>query len=297
MRRMSLSRVFGRRRRRTSLAHIVSQISATVVDLVNSVINSDGISFPFFNTRPFRFPRQVDYFVLILEGRVEVTVGRENLVFESGPFTYFGVQALTQNIGVAECREAGADRISIGDCEWNQDRKQTQINSPAPLLRTRCTDALYILTTSPAHVVSTTPLQRTPCPPPAPRGCCIVACGVYVAESPVPSALGSLQNLNMDTMLRHSFVPDYSVRATTELYYLTIKRSLYLAAKRATLMEKGALGKGDTNEQIEPEVDKLLQSVNEASSMDIKKQSSTPKYLNSPFNVHPHHRMINGKVT
>lgn len=41
--------------------------------------------------------KPVDYFVLILEGRVEVTVGQENLVFESGPFTYFGTQALVQN--------------------------------------------------------------------------------------------------------------------------------------------------------------------------------------------------------
>ncbi|PZC70498.1 hypothetical protein B5X24_HaOG215826 [Helicoverpa armigera] len=122
--------------------------------------------------------KPVDYFVLILEGRVEVTVGRENLVFEAGPFTYFGVQALTQNVGLA--------------------------------------------------------------------------------EAPAPSTLGSLQNLNMDSMLRHSFVPDYSVRAIAELYYLTIKRSMYLAAKRATLMEKGVLGRGGTNEQIEPEVDKLL---------------------------------------
>ncbi|GBP36724.1 hypothetical protein EVAR_24727_1 [Eumeta japonica] len=32
--------VFGRRRRRTSFAHIVSQISATVFELVNPVINS-----------------------------------------------------------------------------------------------------------------------------------------------------------------------------------------------------------------------------------------------------------------
>lgn len=44
--------------------------------------------------------KPVDYFVLILEGRVEVTVGRESLIFESGPFTYFGTQALIQNVGV-----------------------------------------------------------------------------------------------------------------------------------------------------------------------------------------------------
>lgn len=43
-----------------------------------------------------------DYFVLVLEGRVEVTIGQENLVFESGPFTYFGTQALAQNVGVGK---------------------------------------------------------------------------------------------------------------------------------------------------------------------------------------------------
>ncbi|KAJ4435862.1 hypothetical protein ANN_18482 [Periplaneta americana] len=38
--------------------------------------------------------KQADYFILILEGRVEVTVGQEDMSFESGPFSYFGVQAL-----------------------------------------------------------------------------------------------------------------------------------------------------------------------------------------------------------
>lgn len=46
--------------------------------------------------------KAVDYFVLILEGRVEVTVGKENMMFESGPFTYFGSQVLTVNIGIGK---------------------------------------------------------------------------------------------------------------------------------------------------------------------------------------------------
>lgn len=46
--------------------------------------------------------KPVDYFVLILEGRVEVTVGKENLVFEGGPFTYFGSQALMQNVSIGK---------------------------------------------------------------------------------------------------------------------------------------------------------------------------------------------------
>ncbi|XP_076461512.1 metal transporter CNNM4-like [Babylonia areolata] len=38
--------------------------------------------------------RDCDYFILLLEGHVEVEIGKENLMFESGPFTYFGVKSL-----------------------------------------------------------------------------------------------------------------------------------------------------------------------------------------------------------
>lgn len=59
-------------------------------------------------------------------------------------------------------------------------------------------------------------------------------------ESPtsfVPtSATGSLQSVNTE-VVRHPFVPDYTVRPTTELFYVLIKRSLYVAALRATRLE------------------------------------------------------------
>lgn len=130
--------------------------------------------------------KPVDYFVLILEGRAEVVVGKENLVYEAGPFSYFGCQALTQNIGVAE---------------------------------------------SPTNNSSV-------------------------------QAYGSLQSVNLDSILRYTFVPDYSVRAITEMFFLKIRRSFYLAAKRATLMEKSkkseeSMSAGD---QFEDEVEKLLHS-------------------------------------
>ncbi|XP_022904429.2 unextended protein [Onthophagus taurus] len=126
----------------------------------------------------------VDYFVLILEGRVEVTVGAEQLVFESGAFTYFGTQALAQNIGILD---------------------------------------------------------------------------------PSPSTMGSLQSLNMDTMLRYSFQPDYTVRASSDLLYMKVKRSLYLAAKKASLMEKSAREKDGDN--YDEEVEKLLYSLGEEDSL------------------------------
>ncbi|KAJ8985325.1 hypothetical protein NQ317_008355 [Molorchus minor] len=136
--------------------------------------------------------KPVDFFVIILEGRVEVTVGKENLVFEGGPFTYFGTQALVQTVG---------------------------IESP----------------------------------------------------SVAPSAMGSLESLNIDSILRHTFIPDYTVRASTEVLYLNIKRSLYLAAKRATLMERSKKGgEHQTEQQFDEEVDKILHnnSVGEDCDMD-----------------------------
>lgn len=136
--------------------------------------------------------KPVDFFVMILEGRVEVTVGRENLIFEGGPFTHFGIQALVQNIG---------------------------IDSPTP----------------------------------------------QVIQNQV---LGSLQSLNMDAMMKHTFVPDYSVRALTDVAYLSIKRSLYMAAKRATLMEQSKrLGGDHSNDPIDDEVEKLLHSLDEDDSV------------------------------
>ena len=41
---------------------------------------------------------------MILEGRVEVKAGQEQLVFESGPFTHFGLNAL-----------AGAAAVDLND--------------------------------------------------------------------------------------------------------------------------------------------------------------------------------------
>ncbi|EEZ98477.1 unextended protein [Tribolium castaneum] len=181
--------------------------------------------------------KNADYFVLILEGRVEVTIGKENLTFEGGPFTFFGTQALVQTIGVAE---------------------------------------------SPSAPTST---------------------------------LGSLESLNLDALLRHTFQPDYTVRASNEVIYLRIKRSLYLAAKRATLMERSQRDLQQSNDQFDEEVDKLLHSLEEddtesAGRRTPRKQSSknlhhnqeanlSPKTPSIYSNVSPPHRLshdINGSI-
>lgn len=38
--------------------------------------------------------KPADYFIMILDGKAQVTVGTENLIFDAGPFAYFGTAAL-----------------------------------------------------------------------------------------------------------------------------------------------------------------------------------------------------------
>lgn len=68
--------------------------------------------------------------------------------------------------------------------------------------------------------------------------------------------MGSLQSVNLDSMLRYTFIPDYTVRAITEVFYLRIKRSFYLAAKKATLMEHSKKF-SNAGEQFDDEVEKV----------------------------------------
>ncbi|XP_033236194.1 metal transporter CNNM4 isoform X1 [Drosophila pseudoobscura] len=143
--------------------------------------------------------KAVDFFVLILEGRVEVTIGKEALMFESGPFTYFGTQALVQNV---------------------------------------------------------------------------------VIDS--PTQMGSLQSLNMDSKIRQSFVPDYSVRAISDVIYIAIKRVLYLTAKKATLLEKSRKSGTFSSETFDDEVERLLHSISEDEKPRFLAANQSTRALSKP---------------
>ncbi|XP_037049325.1 metal transporter CNNM4-like [Bradysia coprophila] len=147
----------------------------------------------------FEQGKPADYFLLILEGRVEVIVGTEGLTFECGPFTFFGSDALVQNIGGVEHKE------SIRSIER---KKSIRISEPKENIR------------------------------------------------------GSLQSLNMNAIMKHAFEPDYTVKAIKDVLYIAIKRNLYLAALRATLMEKSQkMDDGGGNEVIDDDVKIFLNSL------------------------------------
>ncbi|XP_035496706.1 metal transporter CNNM4 [Scophthalmus maximus] len=109
--------------------------------------------------------KPVDFFVLILQGRVEVEAGNENMKFETGPFSFYGVMALN-----------------------------------APTLEFR----------SPSHVSG---LNRT-----------ASLSGADRADS--LSISGSNSQLN-SSFPSQQYVPDFYVRALTDLQFVKITRTQY----------------------------------------------------------------------
>ncbi|XP_055950775.1 unextended protein-like [Argiope bruennichi] len=69
----------------------------------------------------FQAGKAADYFILILEGRCLVTVSKENLVFEAGPFATFGLPVITMNTseqdlqGSSSSTESAPYRVFIPD--------------------------------------------------------------------------------------------------------------------------------------------------------------------------------------
>ncbi|KAJ3615291.1 hypothetical protein NHX12_018859 [Muraenolepis orangiensis] len=54
--------------------------------------------------------KPVDYFLLVLQGRVEVEFGKEALRFENGAFAYYGVPAIMPTVHRSPSRSSGLDR-------------------------------------------------------------------------------------------------------------------------------------------------------------------------------------------
>ncbi|KAI1900937.1 hypothetical protein AGOR_G00054970 [Albula goreensis] len=108
--------------------------------------------------------KPVDYFILILQGRVEVEAGNENMKFETGPFSFYGVMAL-----------------SAPSLEFRSPSHISGLNRSASL---SCTDRTETMSVS----GSNSQLNNSPSP---------------------------------------QYIPDFYVRALSDLQYVKITRSQY----------------------------------------------------------------------
>ncbi|XP_016132340.1 metal transporter CNNM2-like isoform X1 [Sinocyclocheilus grahami] len=144
----------------------------------------------------FHRNKPVDYFILILQGKVEVEAGKEGMKFEAGAFSFYGVLALT--------------------------------SSPVPLSLSRT------FVVSRAESLAGSPENKSP---PRPFG-------LNHSDSlnrsdrleAVTPTLGSSNN-QLNSFLQ-VYVPDYSVRAASDLLYIKVTRQQYQNALMASRMDK-----------------------------------------------------------
>ncbi|XP_078589009.1 metal transporter CNNM4-like isoform X7 [Branchiostoma floridae x Branchiostoma japonicum] len=240
-----------------------------VVDLKLKVEQKDSTSNNIYtNGKP------ADYFVLILQGRVEVRAGKEGLTYETGPFTHFGEAAI-----VASERETSPKSAA---CLRKQQQQQqsapstTNNNKPSPGTVSGQSN------TTPQHQVVES--ARTHDRRQSIGACCANKGGGQTPEEEpllkqalTPTLVSKFgfasKNGKQDDNPRRGFsftrktdkdkkaqkglksivnqpqigisssqslvyVPDYSVRAVTDVQYIRIRRAHYMAARQATLLER-----------------------------------------------------------
>ncbi|CAK7302272.1 metal transporter CNNM2 isoform X2 [Vulpes vulpes] len=134
--------------------------------------------------------KPVDYFVLILQGKVEVEAGKEGMKFEASAFSYYGVMALTASPG-----------------ENKSPPRPCGLNHSDSLSRSDRIDA-------------------------------------------VTPTLGSSNNQLTSSFLQ-VYIPDYSVRALSDLQFVKISRQQYQNALMASRMDKTPQSSDSENTKIE----------------------------------------------
>ncbi|XP_021555241.1 metal transporter CNNM2 isoform X4 [Mirounga angustirostris] len=134
--------------------------------------------------------KPVDYFVLILQGKVEVEAGKEGMKFEASAFSYYGVMALTASPG-----------------ENKSPPRPCGLNHSDSLSRSDRIDA-------------------------------------------VTPTLGSSNN-QLNSSFLQVYIPDYSVRALSDLQFVKISRQQYQNALMASRMDKTPQSSDSENTKIE----------------------------------------------
>ncbi|XP_004579952.1 metal transporter CNNM2 isoform X2 [Ochotona princeps] len=134
--------------------------------------------------------KPVDYFVLILQGKVEVEAGKEGMKFEASAFSYYGVMALTASPG-----------------ENKSPPRPCGLNHSDSLSRSERIEA-------------------------------------------VTPTLGSGNN-QLGSSFLQVYVPDYSVRALSDLQFVKISRQQYQNALMASRMDRSPQSSDSENTKVE----------------------------------------------
>ncbi|XP_017536759.1 metal transporter CNNM1 isoform X3 [Manis javanica] len=152
--------------------------------------------------------RPVDYFMLLLQGRVEVEVGKEGLRFENGAFTYYGAPA-----------------IMTTACSDNDVRKVGSLAGSSVFLPVSVSRTFAF---SRGDSLAGSPVNRSP------SRCS----GLNRSESPnrERSDFGG-SNTQLCGSGNNLYTPDYSVRILSDVQFVKVTRQQYQNALTACRMD------------------------------------------------------------
>lgn len=161
----------------------------------------------------------VDYFIMILEGRVHVTCGKENLFFDGGPFSFYGKDTLSLSIS------STSGMYGIESISRRGSTAKTGLASRRESLIKGLSSHLTL---------STKKLDQTD----------------QSAGDSGPSSSETCFQKSADSIEKPTdcFVPDYTVDIISNISYLKVTRRDYLTAIRATLVERESAMRGGTDE-------------------------------------------------
>jgi len=182
-----------------------------------------------------------DYFILILEGKVQIQIGKEEHEFEAGPFTYYGKQVLEQALLIPPSpmvTSAAGPRGTTPSISMHSAVNQEA--APPPTLGPRQNSLRKTST-----LVSLDPNSAKIDPP------------SLALSKRSGSADGSYAG---SKSLAQAWIPDYTLIANTDLLYLEIRRKTYLGAVKATRMQAMHSHSGGFNDR---EIDSYLERVSE----------------------------------
>ncbi|XP_062375335.1 metal transporter CNNM2a isoform X1 [Sardina pilchardus] len=185
----------------------------------------------------FHRNKPVDHFILLLQGKVEVEAGKEGMKFEAGPFSYYGMLALT--------------------------------SSPVPLSLSRT------FVVSRAESLAGSPENKSP-PRPFGLNHSDSLNRSDRLDAVTPTLASSNNQLNAFLQI---YVPDYSVRATSDLLYIKVTRQQYQNALTASRMDK-------TPQSTDGEFTKIELTLPERPAGAV--DDSVSPLLPQPNNAHVH---------